>query len=80
MVAPAAAGAGARQGDEEDRQLYVIILLPVVFIIIFHYVPMYGAQIAFKDYFVRKGILGSPWVGLTNFELFFKSPMSSGSS
>ena len=60
---------------QRDRQLYVIILLPVVFIVIFHYVPMYGAQIAFKDYFVRKGILGSPWVGLTNFELFFKSPM-----
>ena len=66
---------GALKALQRDRQLYVIILLPVVFIIIFHYVPMYGAQIAFKDYFVRKGILGSPWVGLTNFELFFKSPM-----
>ena len=65
----------ALKAIKRDRQLYVIIFLPVVFIIVFHYVPIYGAQIAFKDFFTRMGIMGSPWVGLENFERFFKSPM-----
>jgi putative aldouronate transport system permease protein len=54
-------------------QLYVIILLPVLYIIIFRYVPMYGAQIAFKDFIATKGISGSPWVGFKHFERFFNS-------
>jgi putative aldouronate transport system permease protein len=40
---------------------------------IFHYIPIYGVQIAFKNYSVGKGILGSPWVGFTHFVSFFKS-------
>jgi ABC-type polysaccharide transport system permease subunit len=56
-----------------DYQLYLLLLLPVAYIIIFKYIPMYGAQIAFKDFFVSKGFWGSPWVGFKHFERFFTS-------
>jgi len=45
----------------------------LVYFAIFHYVPMYGAQIAFKDFTARKGIWDSPWVGFEQFERFFRS-------
>lgn len=56
-----------------DRQLYLFLLLPIVHIIVFSYVPMGGLIIAFKDYSARKGIWASDWVGLTNFVNFFRS-------
>ncbi len=50
------------------------MILPVlVYFIIFHYVPMYGILLAFKDYKIKLGILGSPWVGLKYFERFFST-------
>ncbi|MBE7036761.1 MAG: sugar ABC transporter permease [Ruminococcaceae bacterium] len=52
-------------------QLYAMLVLPVAYIIIFNYVPMLGAQIAFKRYNATGGIWGSPWVGLANFKRFF---------
>jgi len=58
-------------------QLYLFVLLPVAFVIIFAYVPMYGVVLAFKDYNVRLGILGSPWAGTKYFQQFFSSPMFS---
>jgi putative aldouronate transport system permease protein len=51
-----------------------VILLPMLYIIIFKYIPMYGALIAFKDFNVIKGIWGSPWVGFKHFEAFLTSP------
>jgi len=54
-------------------QLYVLLVLPLAYLITFHYVPMLGAQIAFRDYSVRDGIWGSEWVGLENFQRFFDS-------
>lgn len=54
-------------------QLYVLLALPVIYIIVFKYVPMYGAQIAFRDYIVTKGIWGSEWVGFKHFNRFFHS-------
>ena len=53
------------------RYLYLMAVPVVLFYALFHYAPMYGLIIAFKDYNVFKGILGSPWVGLYNFELVF---------
>lgn len=53
--------------------LYVMILLVALYYIIFAYMPMYGIQLAFKDYHVKQGIMGSPWVGLEHFIRFFKS-------
>jgi putative aldouronate transport system permease protein len=55
-------------------QLYILIALPTAFLITFNYVPMFGAQIAFKNYSSVKGIWHSPWVGLEHFTSFFKSP------
>lgn len=55
-------------------QLYLMLLLPVAYILIFCYVPMGGITIAFKDYSFRKGIMGSEWVGLKYFKQFFTNP------
>ena len=54
-----------------DWQLTLLLLIPTTYIIIFRYVPMYGAQIAFRDYRPRGGITGSEWVGFKWFERFF---------
>lgn len=54
-------------------QLHLLILIPVIYIAIFHYWPMYGAQIAFRDYRAKLGITGSEWVGLKWFEKFLTS-------
>ena len=56
-----------------DIQLLLLTLPAILFFIIFHYIPMFGVVIAFKDYSYSKGILGSDWVGFKNFEFFFKS-------
>lgn len=55
-------------------QLYILLLFPLVNLILFKYVPMYGLQIAFKNFRVSRGMWGSPWVGLTHFNNFFTSP------
>jgi len=52
-----------------------VMFIPVVlYYILFHYVPMYGAIIAFKNYSFVKGIIGSEWIGFENFQRMFKSP------
>ncbi len=62
---------------KQNWQLYVLVLLPLIFIILFNYIPIYGAQIAFRRFSARAGILGSDWVGLKYFIRFFQSPMFS---
>jgi putative aldouronate transport system permease protein len=57
-----------------QRSLLLIMLLPFTYYVIFHYLPMYGAIIAFKDFSIQKGILGSEWVGFKWFYAFFESP------
>lgn len=52
---------------------YALILLPLIYLLVFRYYPMLGIQIAFKDFKVRGGIWGSPWVGLKHFRTFFSS-------
>ena len=54
-------------------QLYLFLLLPLLYIVIFHYMPMVGVQIAFRKYTPRGGIWGSPWVGIAQFQKFFRS-------
>lgn len=51
-------------------QLYVLLLPALAAVIVFHYVPIYGVQIAFKNYRNSSGIWGSPWVGLRHFVRF----------
>lgn len=54
-------------------QLYLLLIIPLAYILIFHYGSMYGLLIAFKNYNASKGILGSEWVGLVHFQRFFRS-------
>jgi putative aldouronate transport system permease protein len=56
-------------------QLYIFLLLPLVYLIVFCYAPMFGVQLAFRKFAIRLGIWGSPWVGLDNFAKFFSSYM-----
>ncbi len=53
-----------------DRQLIYLALIPIAWYIIFIYVPMYGIQIAFRDFRPSRGITGSPWVGLEHMKEF----------
>lgn len=53
--------------------LYLMLLPPLIYLILFHYVPMGGLAIAFQNYNFRKGILGSPWIGFQHFKQFFSS-------
>lgn len=55
-------------------QLYVLMLPLIVFFILFKYVPMYGIQIAFRDFSPTLGFWDSPWAGLRHFQRFFSSP------
>ncbi|MFV0401055.1 MAG: ABC transporter permease [Oscillospiraceae bacterium] len=54
-------------------QLYLLLILPLAWLIVFRYFPMYGLQIAFKDYVMRAGFSGSKWVGLKHFQSFISS-------
>ncbi|GAB1483198.1 ABC transporter permease subunit [Treponema sp.] len=55
-------------------QFYLIVSLPILYFILFKYVPMYGVLLAFKRYRVSMGIWNSPWVGFYQFIKFFKNP------
>lgn len=62
-----------RKNISKNWQLYVFLLPALTYFFIFHYIPMYGVQIAFKYYNAGAGFLGSPWAGLDHFERFFNS-------
>jgi putative aldouronate transport system permease protein len=57
-----------------NLDLYILILPALAVLVIFRYLPLYGAQIAFRDYNILEGITGSPWVGLKHFKALFASP------
>jgi len=59
---------------KKNRSLYLMVIPVILFYILFHYKPMYGAIIAFQDYNPRLGVSGSDWVGLDQFTRFFTSP------
>lgn len=63
-----------KQRIAENWQLYLLLLVPVLITIVYKYGPMYGIQIAFRDFKASRGITGSEWVGLKWFEEFFSSP------
>ncbi|MBB6734014.1 ABC transporter permease [Cohnella zeiphila] len=54
-------------------ELYLFLVPAIAYFLVFYYWPMYGIQIAFKNYVPSKGFLGSPWVGFEHFERFFHS-------
>lgn len=53
--------------------LYVLAAPGLAYLVLFHIVPLYGLQLAFKDYSIRAGIFGSRWVGLDHYRQFFSS-------
>lgn len=55
-------------------QLHLMMLVPMAFVILFAYVPMVGIVLGFKKYIATKGIFGSPWLGLENFQTLFVMP------
>lgn len=75
-VTPAVRTGGTPIGKRIGKywQLYLMLLIPVVITIIYKYIPMYGIQIAFRDYKASQGMWGSDWVGLQWFQRFFSSP------
>ncbi len=65
----------AKRSLRRHWQLYLVMLPGLLYFLIFKYIPMTNAVIAFKDYSVVKGIWGSPWAGFKHFELFFDNPV-----
>ncbi|GAB6927765.1 sugar ABC transporter permease [Paenibacillus sp. JCM 10914] len=56
------------------KWFYLIMLPGLLYYLIYHYTPMFGLILAFKDYNLREGIFGSEWVGFKHFEIIFNSP------
>lgn len=63
-----------RQLMRKNWVLYLFLLPAIAYIGVFHYGPMYGVQLAFRDFSPSAGIWGSPWVGMKYFDMFFSSP------
>ncbi len=64
----------SKKGVLSDWRLYVLLLPAAIYLLVFAYGPMYGAQIAFRDFSARKGIWGSDWVGFEYFQKFVTFP------
>ena len=62
-----------RKEYRRNKHIYLMLLPVVLYFLVFHYQPMYGLQIAFKDFSPSKGICGSDWVGLKHYFAFFRS-------
>jgi putative aldouronate transport system permease protein len=65
----------ARRSLRRHWQLYLLVVVPLAYFVIFKYIPITNAVIAFKNYSPIKGPWGSEWVGFRNFELFFQNPV-----
>ncbi len=74
MEAHAARGIKRKTAGMNNLMLICLALPMFLSKLIFHYIPMTGIVLAFKDFHYAKGIFGSPWVGLDNFAFFFQSP------
>ena len=55
----------------KQKYIHMMILPAIIWLVVFAYIPMAGIQVAFRDYIFRKGMWGSPWIGLANFVDFF---------
>ena len=63
------------QKNKRYHQLYLLALIPFLFVLVFSYIPMGGILLAFKDFSIRKGIFKSPWAGLKYFRQLFTIPI-----
>ncbi|MCK9547974.1 MAG: ABC transporter permease subunit [Sphaerochaeta sp.] len=58
---------------KRHRSVYLLLIIPLTYYIIFKYVPIFNGQIAFKEYMALDGVLGSKWIGLEHFRTFIHS-------
>lgn len=65
-----------RRFVSHNWRLYLLLLPALAWLIVFCYAPMYGVTIAFKDYKVKAGIMGSPWAGMKYFDQFFSTSIA----
>src|SRR5579875_1210277 len=63
-----------RRELRRSAPLYIILSIPFLFLLVFNYAPLFGAQIAFRNYNPVQGIWGSPWVGLQQFRQWVDNP------
>ena len=62
-----------RHNFRRNKYIYIMALPVIAYYLVFMYWPMYGAQIAFRNFNIRKGVMGSPWVGFKHFQTYFGS-------
>ncbi|MDE6282100.1 MAG: sugar ABC transporter permease, partial [Oscillospiraceae bacterium] len=74
MAVPAKRGRPLGRRLFDNWQLYALLLIPVVLTVVYKYIPMYGIQIAFRDFDPNLGFVESQWVGLKWFQRFFSAP------
>ena len=65
----------AKRDLKKNRGIYLMAIPVLAFYICFCYIPIYGLQIAFKDFSLGAGIWGSPWAGFKHFISFFTGPL-----
>jgi len=58
---------------KRHKSVYLLLIVPFIYYVIFKYFPIWNGQIAFKDFMPLDGVLGSKWIGLANFQTFFRS-------
>lgn len=58
---------------KREWQIYAMLLPTIIWFLVFLYKPMYGLQIAFKDYSIFKGVANSPWIGFEHFQTLFSN-------
>lgn len=63
-----------RKAFRKEYPLHLMLFLPVLLLFVYKYIPMFGVVMAFQKYMPAKGILGSQWVGLKNFQILFRMP------
>ncbi len=68
------AGSSILKEIAQAKYLYLLVLPGIIYYIVFNYFPIYGITVAFKEFKANLGIIGSPWVGLKNYELVFRDP------
>lgn len=60
---------------KKNWALFIMFVPAILYFLLFHYVPMYGIVISFKNYTIKKGIMNSPWVGLQVYKKLFANPL-----
>jgi putative aldouronate transport system permease protein len=58
---------------KRHRSVYLLMIIPVAWYIVFRYIPIWNGQIAFRDFMALEGVTGSKWIGFANFRIFIKS-------